>query len=305
MPWLTPTVYKQGPAETLFDVPGFLDGAARAQLNHIVFGLTAEDCPFDNRIQDLTFATMQIAKRFVQSGVRCIGVPLFRDGVRFPDGFAVSAPVCRTVLDLRSFRVPRKLPLLFDILESGVERIGDPMIEPENQFVILTNSDIHPLPHFYGAIARLIHLGYDTIIVNRRTIPTCTPDVANIPVMYAEFGSDHPGYDCFIFPLRNYRAFVRTDACIGAGWVMRSMLYNMVATATRMCMLTHAHMTFHIGDDRPWLNPELADYLDFNLLQAKALFVRLSTHSAPRERLFPFCEAHDEPEIIKALAGLR
>ena len=70
----------------------------------------------------------------------------------------------------------------------------------------------------------------------------------------------HPGFDCFVFPTAWVEDFVANAACVGIGWVMRSLLYNLVVKARRMVILRNAHLTYHYGDDRPWNAPELEEY---------------------------------------------
>jgi hypothetical protein len=89
--------------------------------------------------------------------------------------------------------------------------------------------------------------------------------------------------------------FESSDSCVGAGWVMRSLLYNLVARAKKMLIMRDAHLTYHFGDDRTWDDPRQADYLAFNLEQARSVMSRLSAHEHYRAPLSAFCEAHAEP----------
>ena len=40
--------------------------------------------------------------------------------------------------------------------------------------------------------------------------------------------------------------------CIGAHWIGRALELNMICTARRYAAFRDLHMTFHLGDDRPW-----------------------------------------------------
>lgn len=175
-----------------------------------------------------------------------------------------------------------QLPRLFDLLEA-IKKSSTTATH-----VAFTNSDIHLQPWFYEVCLSFLQSGYDSLIVNRRTIeqyPTELPPGIPSSLRQAEPGSTHPGLDCFLFPKVWLDRFLRTEAVIGRGAVMRSLLFNMVALAENMLVLSHAQMTYHFGDDRPWMKLEAQAARNFNKDQAAELWLRLAKNETYRARL--------------------
>ena len=88
-------------------------------------------------------------------------------------------------------------------------------------YFIYTNVDIALMPHFYTAVTQLIETGVDAMVINRRTIAKSPSDPAHLPLMWAQVGEKHPGYDCFVFRRDAYPNFDLGTACIGANWIGR------------------------------------------------------------------------------------
>jgi hypothetical protein len=222
VPQLTPFFFKQGSNESLADVPRFNDGPARVTFKHIVHAYTGRAAAETLAAQSFTFATIQAAARMAAPP---------EDAHLVPAECLVVPGLKRVVTDIASFAVPRQLPLLFDIIELGLA-VPDqhPTIVDARRFIILTNSDIH----------------YDVITVNRRIIDQGHIQLlrTNPALMFADYGNDHPGFDCFIFPESLFALFVRNNAWVGAGMCMRGLLYSLAVNAQRFLMLTRAHLTF-------------------------------------------------------------
>jgi hypothetical protein len=257
--------------------------------------------PENTAVQSITFDTIKYAKRFAEPDCRvdCVVVTYPDAADLIPPGFVVAPSLKRFVTDVAEFRVKRALPLLFDVLQSGVSA---PLATPEGpaavEFLVLTNSDIHLQPTFYRVLAELIKVGYDVMTVNRRTIDLPRDNRAFSPIFIADQGRDHPGFDCFVLPVAMLKTFVPSDACCGAGWAMRSLLYNLVANANRFLMLTRVQMTFHLGDDAYWYQPIFADYRDFNKVQAKSVVTRLAKDFEKAKRLADFIVAHEKNRCL-------
>ncbi|HLK13203.1 MAG TPA: hypothetical protein VKT78_00225, partial [Fimbriimonadaceae bacterium] len=174
------------------------------------------------------------------------------------------------------------------------------------EFVVLSNVDIHFQPFVYRALAALIGQGYDVITTNRRTIDASAEPEHFWPLMMAERGSDHPGFDCFVFPVSLFERFAPSYCCCGASHAMRSLLFNLVAHATRFLMLTTAQLSFHVGDDRYWSDPAFEDYTSFNYDQAKQAILSLSKEPSVAARLYDFIVAQEGwpyNELLPALAS--
>ena len=205
--------------------------------------------------QPVTFESMRLAK--VHAG-RDVDVELY--SAHFPeDCNVVPAWITGTrhlggsVLDIGNFSVRRKLPLIRDILDRLYE-------VSEADYFVYTNVDIALMPHFYTSIAQLVDTGIDAMVINRRTIAKFPCDPAYLPLMWAQAGEKHPGYDCFIFRRDAYPRFELGNACIGANWIGRVILANLFVHAKNFRIFEDCHVTFHLGDDRAWKNTKFSDY---------------------------------------------
>jgi hypothetical protein len=74
---------------------------------------------------------------------------------------------------------------------------------------------------------------------------------------------------------------------------MRSLLFNIVARARCFLVVTQAHLTFHLGDDRHFHYKRYADYFDFNVAEARSLVEKLARNHQRAERLRDFIDAHE------------
>lgn len=168
------------------------------------------------------------------------------------DDFTQLRPLGRSVLDLKKFNVPRKLPLFNDMLNRVVD-------ETDADYIIQTNCDIALMPHFYQFVRRQIEKGYRSFIINKRIIPAHYKSPDDLPEMYCELGTAHNGYDCFVFPREDYKNYDLGEVCMGTPWSEGTLAASMVA-AGECTVFKNAHATFHVGDSRTWLDPKLTDY---------------------------------------------
>lgn len=162
-------------------------------------------------------------------------------------------PLDRSVLDIKHFNVPRKLPLIGDILERLVEAT-------DADYLIYTNVDIALMPFFYRTITRLVANDMDAFTVTRRTISTRYTNPADLPLMYADLGEQHPGNDCFVFRRESCRQFDVGNACVGVRFFARVLMVNMIVHSKNFEIFRDFHLTFHLGDDRSWESDRFADY---------------------------------------------
>lgn len=167
-------------------------------------------------------------------------------------------------------------PRVFDVLDCVRDERGD--------FVVFTNMDICVSVAFYEGVRALLALGCDALIINRRTVHAPVGDA----LASFDLGEPHPGMDCFVFPRAWIDGFVRSEAVIGYGAVMRGLLYNLVARAELFAFVRDAHFTHHFGDDRVWLERE--DMQTFNRSEAGRVFERLCESETARQRLGQFVE---------------
>jgi hypothetical protein len=257
---------------------------------HVVNWFTADRA--SNEVQTVAAESIRAAAAHAAAGgldVSLVACVEQGDPGAVPPRFRLSPPLLRTVADVHRFQVQRQLPLLFDLLESGAS------VADARGYLVFTNSDICLLPNFYRSVQTMLCRGVDCLIVNRRTVSDISFYGAHPEIAMNDVGRKHPGLDCFVFPAAWVTEFVRSNACVGAGWVMRSLLYNLVAKARQMLVLRDAHLTYHFGDDRPWAAPEFDDYLSFNLEQARSVLSALAADEDRRTTLSAFCLAHGEP----------
>ena len=204
------------------------------------------------------------------------------------EGFSQARPIVRGISDLAKFAIPRRLPLLFDIIDAGIE-VSDP-----KGFIVLTNSDICLNAGFYNSVSALLRYGVDCLVINRLTVGELD-QYDQIPEMGGmEVGSRHLGFDCFVFPVSWASSFAKVASCVGMTGVMRPLLYNLVARANRLVMMKQACLTYHYGDEKSWDADKYKDYKLYNWsLMAESLKM-LSRDGTALKRLNAFCTAYRE-----------
>lgn len=229
---------------------------AMLKIAHIINPVNVKETSDLFLAQPVTFETMRRAKASVKS--ESVAVELYytcyeEDMSVVPEGFVSAGLMEKSILDCGRFARERKLPLLKEILD----RLND---TSDADYFIYTNVDIALMPNFYDKVAEIIREGYDGFVINRRTISNRYTSVSQLDEMYADIGEKHPGYDCFVFKKRAYANFNLGNACIGANWIGRVLIANVIANAERFKVFEDEHLTFHIGDDRSWKISAFEDY---------------------------------------------
>ena len=222
--------------------------------------------------QPVTVETMRIAKEFAARDieVHLLSAQYCEDRVAIPDYFLATPDLERSVLDVGNFKIKRKLPLVKDILDRASEAV-------ESDYIIFTNVDIALLPNFYTSVSSLIDSGLDSFIINRRTISKTYLSVNDIPLMFAEVGRPHMGYDCFIFKRAACKDFVLGSICVGAPYIGKTILVNQILNSNRFRVLYDQHLTFHIGNDKIWTSKNLKDYEIHNQREFDKIIAGLNT----------------------------
>lgn len=217
--------------------------------------------------QPISFKTMQIAQQIARGHgieVELYSAQFSEDREIVPDEFLKTPDLERSVLDVGTFQIARKLPLIQDILDRLYKAT-------DADYLIYTNVDIALMPHFYLTVDRLIEQGYDAFVINRRTISQINQTLETIPLMYAETGKQHGGHDCFVFPKNHYSNYHLKNLCIGASLIGRGLLANLICNAQNFQEFKDFHLTFHLGDDRSWTDDRLEDYTIHNLKEANLI----------------------------------
>jgi hypothetical protein len=220
--------------------------------------------------QTVTIKTMEIARDF---GLGTVDVALLsaqysEEHRVVPESFIKTRDLDRSVLDVGTFQVPRKLPIIKDILDRAYETV-------EADYIIYSNVDIGLLPNFYVSIDKLIDSGFDSLVVNRRTISKSHTRVEDIPLMFAEAGHPHMGYDCFIFKREAYKNFALGFICVGAPHIGKAMIVNQILNSNKFNVFRDQHLTFHIGNDKTWISGSLKDYETHNQREFNKILVSL------------------------------
>jgi hypothetical protein len=246
---------------------------------HIINPYIVAETGEPSMIQLITFETMLIAKRFCAPGIEVTQLTTQNPGQRAvkPGCFKPTPDLERSVLETASFNVPRPLPLIKDILDRLYRNSNAP-------YLIYTNVDIALQPHFYWTVAYLIKQGYEAFAINRRTIPDHYERQEDLPFMYAEPGEKHKGWDCFIFHRSLYPRFELGETCIGTGWFGRVMLTNMACFARQFKVFEDLHLTFHIGNEKPWKTSQFEDYTEHNRAECKRILPEFDKKYGPFPR---------------------
>jgi hypothetical protein len=239
--------------------------------------------------QDLTL-------RSIERALRCVdeGIDVEVRAVRFPDepvdcDWLTDCPVLRrSVLDMGDFDVPRRLPLLSDVLAG----FGD---SSEYDLAVFTNADIAVQPLFYELLAEIAEEGHDAFSITRRTVQPRFRG-SSLARFSVTGGTVHPGHDCFAMAPAIVDHLVPSDVSLGVRWVARTLLWQVMLNAENFRNFGDLHATFHVGDDRVWTDPRLQDYERWNEAQVVLLVAALiERHGRARvSRLFgvaPFLAA--------------
>jgi hypothetical protein len=229
-------------------------------IGHIINPVIVDKSSDLYRAQPITFETMRIARDLALDlvEVSLLTAEYPEDRALVPEWFQPTPDLERSILDIGTFRKERRLPLLVDILNRLYTAA------PDADYLIYTNVDIGLMPYFYTAVKHMTEIGYDAFVINRRTIGKEHYDVQKLDLMYCEIGEKHPGYDCFVFKKSLYPTFKLGTACVGANWIGRVLIVNLICHADNFRIFDNSHLTFHIGDERSWQDPALNDLHEHN-----------------------------------------
>jgi hypothetical protein len=224
------------------------------RLAHIVNPLVVTNPRSDlSYAQPVTLRSMQVAR---EQAIRAGGVDVTHyaafyaeDRPAVPEDFIATPVLERSVLDCVAPAAragARKLPLLRDILD----RLYAAAVDAD--YLIYTNIDIGLWPSFYPEVVRLIEAGAEAFVIGRRTLSTEFTSPDDLEQIWAQEGTPHYGFSCFVFPRGHYPAYVLDDSCIGLQPTGLTLAINMTQRTRRFRVFSQLRLTFHLGDDRVW-----------------------------------------------------
>lgn len=192
--------------------------------------------------QPITFESIRVAHEYAKTkvDVQLYTVCYEEDKAIIPDYFTQLNNISASVRD--KFTGKKKLPYIKDILQALYSNT-------DAEYLVYTNMDISLMPQFYVAVQSLIQQGHDALLINRRGISTKYKSVDELPLMYADMGVPHPGFDCFVFHRRLLQMFVLAEVCIGVPFLEVTLLHNLIAFADKLKLVDDLHLTFHIGTE--------------------------------------------------------
>ncbi len=212
-------------------------------------------------IQRLTFQSLRMAQ--AQAGehaVQLLTAQYPEDHTMLELGFTATPDLERSILDVANFQVPRKLPVLQDILDRAYQ-------ESRSDYVIYTNVDIGLQPHFYQAVSNFIGQGFKAFVINRCTVSDRYTSISQLAEIYLDPGKPHRGWDCFVFPRALIPDLKLGTLCIGAPLVGLGLMANLMSAIGNFKEFKTEHLTFHLGDDKTWNRKALEDYRQHNQAQ--------------------------------------
>ena len=238
--------------------------------------------------QPITFETMRIAREFSigTADVRLYALQYHdEDRIPLPECFTRVPDLKRSIHDVKNFKHRRKLALIKDILDALYEAC-------DADYLIYTNVDIALQPYFYRTVSNIINQGYDAFVINRRSIPDCYSTIDEIPLMYAETGEKHPGFDCFVFHRTLHDELNLGKICIGTTKIGVTLIANLICKAKKFNLFENSHLTFHIGVVREWQDERFNDYVEHNEREALRILTELKETYCRRFENSPLCMKH-------------
>lgn len=222
------------------------------RIAHIINPVNAAEGTELHIAQPIVFQSMQKAALDAAgvADVKLYSTQYPEDHIIIPEYLQVLPDLHRSVMDTNSFETKKKLPLIADILQALYDN-------SDADYLVFTNSDIILMPYFYQTIAAYIKAGHDSLIINRRRIPRKYDKPEQLPLIYAEVGMSHPGFDCFVFHRGLYEKMLLGHICIGIPFIGVSLAHNLMAFSQNLKILDKEHLTVHLGMEvMPARNPE-------------------------------------------------
>jgi len=216
-------------------------GLMKPSIAHVVNPYLAPVGSDAERIQSVTLRSLADAVSFCHDERVDVLAAVFEEDVAaVPSGVRLTSFLERSVLDHGSFTREVRYPLIAEVLQRAFDA-------SEADFIIYTNMDIIVQPFFYRAVTQLLRDGTDAVIINRRRIADLGQTADDLPMILAEVGRSHPGFDCFVIHRALIPRLQLEDICLGVPFVEASLLYNLLAFAKNCVIRPVLHLTTHLG----------------------------------------------------------
>jgi hypothetical protein len=219
---------------------------------HIINPVNAPQGTELHQVQPMVFRSMQVAQAHANEATVCLLAVCFpEDETIVPPYFTLLPFLTRSVLNVEEIQATKKLPFIKDILEALAANT-------DAEYLIYTNADIILQPYFYQAVTSYVQQGHDALIINRRRIAPIYDSLDQLPLIWAQTGNPHPGYDCFVFHRSLLDKFVLGDVILGTPFIEATLAHNVFAHSQNYLLLDHHHLTAHLGMEvMPKRNEEL------------------------------------------------
>lgn len=222
----------------------FLD-LFRMKLAHIVNPVNASPDSELGIAQPVTFESIRIAKEFAKEKVEVelFAVNYEEDQNVAPSFFKQLPNLARSVMDCGKFSHIKKYPVFIDVFRSLYNNTNA-------EFLLYTNMDISLMPQFYLAVNEILQKeNSDALLITRRGISKKYKSIAELPLMYSDYGMPHPGYDCFIFRRELLDKMILENICLGVSFSEVAVVHNLIAFSEKIKFVDDLHLTFHIGTE--------------------------------------------------------
>lgn len=258
------------------------------KIAHITHPVKVGESSDLNIAQPITFESMRIAHEFAKETVDVrLHALQYHDEARIPlpQVFNRVPDLTRSIGDVKAFKQPRKLALIKDILDALYEA-------DDADYLIYTNVDIALQPYFYQTAADIINQGYEAFVINRRSISNRFTSIDELPLMYAEIGKIHPGFDCFVIHRDLYKKLDLGRICIGTTKIGVTLITNLICKAKKFRLFENSHLTFHVGVAREWQDDRFKEYVEHNERDAFRILSELKKSYRQRFENSPLCMKH-------------
>ncbi|MFW5960185.1 MAG: hypothetical protein ACOCSE_03600, partial [Chitinivibrionales bacterium] len=240
-------------------------------LTHLINPFKALEGNWQYQAQRFTFDSIERAlNETTGTEIELLSAQFSEDRDIIPDFFNTTPDLSRSISDIRSFRLKRKLPFLGDILERLLKY-------SKSEYLIFSNSDIILSKDFYNRVSELIAQGNPLFSINRITVPKREYTRDALDIVQSQDGKPHPGHDCFVIRKDILSAFITDRIVTGVPWTGFIVILNMAVFGSGIKIFHDLKLTRHLGEDMAWTGEENLEYKYHNTIEAYRIMNRFKT----------------------------